>query len=285
MQDMHVAICCLARDCRDGLERNLPIISRLQSYTQHTYVFIIENDSLDGTKEYLAEYQKSSPRVFVDSFNSGSKTLLKSTDSGVNPSYSKYRIEKMASYRNRYLDLMEEKVGLDNLDWVIMLDPDVRKINFEGIRHSFGLSKYWDVVHANGRLKTGLFGNYYYDTYAFSEYCDSDICTEEMMVANQYRLKGLTSEMPLIPVQSGFNALAIYRAKALKGVRYTCDDNQQGDPRVEVDCEHVALHRAVRNRGFGRQFLNPEMTLYYNTRVEGMVAGLKSMVRFVLGRG
>ncbi|GAA5496671.1 hypothetical protein Rhal01_02856 [Rubritalea halochordaticola] len=281
---MRIAICCLARDCLGGLQRNEAFIERLRGVAQESHVIIVENDSRDGTKEYLAEYQKRADNVFIDSFDTGKQTLLKVAEDGVNPSYSRYRIEKMASYRNRYLDLLHNKIGLGNLDWVMMLDPDVREIDFDGVRHSFGMSKNWDVIHANGRRRSGLCKELYYDTYAFAEFMDDVAQHEETIFMNQYRLSAIQKEMPLFPVRSGFNALAIYRAEALTGLRYECVDNQKGDGRVEVLCEHVSFHEAIMNNGFSRQFLNPRMTLYYNTRWEALQLLFRMTARRLLRR-
>ena len=101
--------------------------------------------------------------------------------SGVNPSYSEYRIQKMADFRNRYLEILEGQVGFKKIDWVIVIDPDVNHISLSGSKHSFGLENRWDVVHANGRQKRGWVSNIYYDVYALAEVGERSSVTEEGM--------------------------------------------------------------------------------------------------------
>lgn len=253
------------------------MIKNLRSQFAQSYLVIIENDSKDGTKELVRKLDEKDGDVFIDSFQTGKITLPKKMQSGVNPSFSQHRVQKMADYRNRYMTILEEKIGLDNVDWVMMIDPDVRRISIDGIKHSFGLQSMWDVCHANGRMKQGWFGDNYYDVYAFAELGDYTACTEQSMMLNMARMQGMSRNMPLIPVRSGFNALAIYRAAALKGVRYRCDAND--DQRVEVRCEHVPFHDDLREAGYTRQVLNPSMLVMYNTRMHAIWAWTKMLIR------
>jgi hypothetical protein len=55
-----------------------------------------------------------------------------------------------------------------------------------------------------------------------------------------------------IEVKSAFGGLAIYKTRFLKGAR--CGYSERGVP----DCEHVSLHREIRNRG-GRLFILPSL--------------------------
>lgn len=274
------AICCMVRDCRKPFERNLKFINRLRACFAESYLIIIENDSIDGTKELVKSLEGDDQNVFVDSFDTGSITLPKKVASGVNPSFSRHRVQKMADYRNRYLKLLNEKIGIDNVDWVLMLDPDVHEISLDGIKHSFGTEDKWDIVHANGRMKYGFFTDAYYDAYAFAEWGDETVLTEKKIVLNRAKLKSVSIGMPLLPVRSGFNALAIYRSKALKGTMYTCESND--DERVEVLCEHISFHDAIRRTGYTRQFLNPNMIIHYNTRCWSLFVWFKGTLSRLL---
>jgi hypothetical protein len=266
----------MVRDCKKSFEKNLEVIENLRAVFAESHLIIIENDSKDGTKEFV-QSMGGTEKVWVDAFDTGVVTLPKIMASGVNPSFSEYRVNKMANYRNRYLRILKGKVGLDNIDWVIMIDPDVHRISIDGIKHSFGLSERWDVVHANGRMKKGMMGNDYYDVYALAEYGDNSTCTEERMHIHNAQMRSVRPGMPLMPVRSGFNALAIYRSTALEQVQYRCEQNN--DARVEVLCEHVSFHDDIRESGFGRQFLNPSMIVRYNTRGQAFFAYLKLLIR------
>ena len=282
MAQGRVAICCMVRDCHPAFEKNLKFIEELRDCFASSKLIIVENDSKDGTKELAQSLENHDAGVHVDSFDTGTETLLRKMTSGVNPSFSHHRVEKMANYRNRYLKILEEDIGMVNIDWVIMLDPDVMKFSLEGIKHSFGLSSQWDVVHANGRSKRGLFREVYYDVYAFAEYGDATPQTEAKMWSIQERLRGLFDLGVLIPVRSGFNALAIYRAEAIAGLAYTCVSNP--DPRVEVLCEHVAFHDTMTKKGYHRHRLNPLMRVQYNSRTNACLAFLRALICRILNR-
>ena len=56
----------------------------------------------------------------------------------------------------------------------------------------------------------------------------------------------------MVPVTSCFGGLGIYRTEALLAGCYGARD-----------CEHIDLHRSMREKGFTRTFLNPsQITLY-----------------------
>ena len=181
MANTRCAICCMVRDCEKALKKNLKVIEELRAQFLESYLIIIENDSQDGTKELVKELGQKENRTFIDSFDTGVVTLPKKMKSGVNPSYSEYRIQKMADFRNRYLEILEGQVGFKKIDWVIVIDPDVNHISLSGIKHSFGLENRWDVVHANGRQKRGWVSNIYYDVYALAEVGERSSVTEEGM--------------------------------------------------------------------------------------------------------
>jgi hypothetical protein len=73
---------------------------------------------------------------------------------------------------------------------------------------------------------------------------------------------------PLQPVYSCFGGLGVYRMRAFLSSRY-----------AGSDCEHVALHRGMREAGFDRLFLNPSQLVFYGRKVKP----LEGIVRFYNG--
>jgi hypothetical protein len=198
--------------------------------------------------------------VFSDDF--GTVTIPDATSISVNPSFSRYRIERLASYRNRYLDHV---ATLTNLHYVIVVDLDLYRIDLDGIAHAFGQTIPWDAQFANGRISDASrpeLGNFYWDTYAIWELGDSSPQTETKISMYWEMLRPLTKGMPLFAVQSAFGGLGIYRWDALRGQKYGVEENQ--DSRVEVVVEHTYLHRRMIAAGYERLFINPSMVVYYN---------------------
>ena len=100
------------------------------------------------------------------------RLFLDARSTTVNPSFSRFRIEKLAFHRNRYLDHV---ATLPDLDYVIVVDLDLYRIDIDGIAHAFGQTIPWDAQFANGRISDPCrpeLGNYYYDTYALWELGD-----------------------------------------------------------------------------------------------------------------
>ncbi len=257
--DASVVICSIVRDCNKQLKVNIPVIESFRKYCKSSSVIVFENDSLDGTKETLINWQNSSKHVFIDLKDFNELTIPNNTE-GVNRFFSAFRIEKMAFFRNQYLsklNSLEEKP-----DYVIVVDMDVKKINVEGILHSFGLAKYWDVVTAFGYSRS-VFGGYnYYDTYALNELGTEQYPqTEASIEAAQNTWGFLRKGMPLMPVYSAYGGLSIYKYQVIKDCNYSAIPNN--DIRVEVRCEHFGLCHAIRQKGFERIYVNPSMVLQY----------------------
>ena len=55
--------------------------------------------------------------------------------------------------------------------------------------------------------------------------------------------------------------MAIYRFECVRGMRYNVMKN--GDPRVQVRCEHYSIYYQMKKRGFDRVYINPAMSLKY----------------------
>jgi hypothetical protein len=134
-----------------------------------------------------------------------------------NPNFSVHRIEKMAFYRNKYLEYID-KEKLPG-DYVIIVDLDVSKIYPQGIIQSFTLNYEWDALAANGisRAPSSFYRKRYYDAYALIECGQENIPqTENSIKATQYKWNFLKPNMPRFRVFSAFGGLAIYKRKAIE---------------------------------------------------------------------
>jgi len=255
-------ICALARDCAPALLKNLPVLDNLGARFKTANVVVVENDSKDGTKDVLRAWAAGRPHItlFLEDFNT--QTVPHALSTTANPSFSRLRIEKLAGYRNRYLEYART---LQTLDYVIVLDLDLHRVPIEGIAHAFGQGIPWDAQFANGRISDPCrpqLGDFYWDVYAFWELGDSTPQTEAKMARYWESLQPLQKGMPLIAVQSAFGGLGIYRWDALRQHRYGVEDN--ADSSVEVIVEHTYLHRRMIEAGHVRLFINPSMVVYYN---------------------
>lgn len=117
----------------------------------------------------------------------------------------------------------------------IILDPTPGGWSYEGIANTFGQRTGWDVVASNG-----IYGQSYlqFDSFSYRVYGRwSRPSTHEF-----YMLR-LKRGCPLMPVNSAFGGLAVYRIETLRYAHLTDD--------------YVAFHRCLHQNGYGRIYLNP----------------------------
>ena len=274
-------ICCTVRDCGDAMRRNIPRIERLRSKFKHSRVVIVENDSIDNTKEVLRDWAKRSAGITIISSDFQENPLVANQpQQSRRKFFARHRISLMAKYRNKYLDQVRQWALAP--DFMIILDPDVHFFDIEGIANSFGQPSSWDAISSNGKGIEYAWGGMYrhhvfYDAYALRKLEEEGPQTIEMIQQIQYDYSDLEAGMPMLRVLSGFNGLAIYRMEAIGDARYFCEDNE--DEEVEVLCEHVSLHRQMAENGYYRIFINPSQLVVYETLLQSYMNTFRRKIK------
>ncbi len=262
MKKSSVSICSIVRDCQTNLKRNRSRIELLRSFFRESEVIIFENDSKDNTREIHLDWQTHSNNVNIFSETYGGVTIPAKNKSTGNRYFSISRIEKMARYRNQYIDFLNKENS--NRDYVIIIDLDISNFDIEGIVHSFGLTDQWDCISANGKSLSSNFRQQYHDSYALIEFGKiNSVQTEDSIYMNQFRFSFLRPGMPLFPVDSAYGGIAIFLWSSLKGLRYSALKNE--DDKVESKSEHVSIYKKMKENGNSRIFINPSMILKYRT--------------------
>jgi len=260
LSDKSVVICSIVRDAARQLERNIPVIEELCEPFSWSRVVVYENDSIDRTVEVLERWKQRNPSVCVITEKLSIRTVPTGSEVSSNPYFSFWRIEKMARYRNRYLDYIESQ-GWDP-DYLVVVDLDVNRIYKKGVLASFTEEYDWDVVTAFGYSLSPHLTLRYHDAYALVE-LGKESCpqTEDSIVASSYAYASLRGRSGWKRVYSAFGGLAVYKYKRLRGIRYCALPN--ADPRVEARSEHFGLLKQMHDRGETRVYLNPQMLLHY----------------------
>jgi hypothetical protein len=204
-------------------------------------VFIISDDSTDGTAQVIADWQRAEPDrvVRVPAPNlSGARSVY----------------ERMAKLRNALLASSEASPS----DLTFVLDGDLAgPISLDGVMHAVELLQggQADAVAAFGINNWGglpgmvpFVGYSYYDPIAFREHSFQRTLRDAQV---RLRLARLRRGDAALPVKSAFAGLVLYKSAVLQGLRY-CDKTN--------DCEHVSLHRALSSRG-ARLVLDPALLL------------------------
>lgn len=260
--DRTIIICSIVRNAEKGLKRNIPEIKRLCQMFKGYKVFVYENDSTDKTKQLLQRWHDSDPdNVFISLNDTSVQPTIPSISDvpGINPFYSHKRIDKMAMLRNAYMQFVDD-MGW-SADYLVVVDLDVARISADSILSSF-VREDWDAVTAFGYSTSPKLKRRYHDTYALTEFGDeANPQSEEKIVKLAEKYAKLKGEDSWIRVFSAFGGLAIYRFECVRGMRYNVMKN--GDPRVQVRCEHYSIYYQMKKRGFDRVYINPAMSLKY----------------------
>lgn len=242
MQNSRVVFCGLARDVASDLPSVSQRIESAAAMFNDYRVVIYENDSNDGTLEFLQGWQQQNSRVTVLHEKLNVQRWGSVCDLG--------RAAHLAYCRNQYLKHIA--AHFPDFDYFIVFDTDMPKgFSYEGLANTFGFDD-WDMVGSNGILVPPV-GKpppdpIFFDAWAYR--AEGDDKTQPFDAIN--RLQFHRGEA-LHPVWSCFGGLAIYRMTcALSGAQYGGED-----------CEHVVFHQQLRQYELGRQFLNPSQIVFY----------------------
>lgn len=204
-------------------------------------VYIISEDSSDGTGEVMREWGIESPQVVRH------VPAIVSATRGV---------PRIAALRNALLEAIEAD---SPTEFIAMIDGDLEgAISLDGVAHTIALldrDPELSAVAAFGINNWVGFDNSlpflgytYYDPFAFREHGWEHEASDAGI---RWRLGRVRRGDPLLNVNSAFAGCAIYRTEAIRGLRYELDG---------ADCEHVGFHRALSQRG-GRMAVNPSLLL------------------------
>ncbi|MEQ8907679.1 MAG: hypothetical protein RIC95_00675 [Vicingaceae bacterium] len=261
MSSSHVVICALIRDGEEALKRNISRVDELAKFFKKCDVVIVENDSQDGTKEALKKWRSEHDFIHLIMQDFGSSTIPKKLPSA-HPK-AKYfgflRIEKMAKYRNLYMDYIAAHLSPD---YVMMIDLDIHDFKLDGVCSSFGYDN-WHAISAYGKKLTprNIITPYYFDTYALLEKGEKLPMRYPQMIKKQKEYSSLKKGGELVSVRSAFNGMCIYPWSAIENIRYRATAND--DEIVSCLCEHVDFHLQMERNGFDQHFINPSMELLY----------------------
>jgi hypothetical protein len=243
MAGRRAVLCGLARDLTSILPATIVRMERLGRLFRDYRVVVYENDSADGTCAGLLAWSRANPRVTILSERKGDPVNL--------PVRCLERARRMAYYRNIYRERVAQSCA--DFDVAIVVDMDLQcGWSYDGVSHTFGCPD-WDFVGSYGVQKRHRWlasEITQYDAWAFRPHGSyAPLSTQEVNFTRWRRGD------PLLPVFSCFGGLGIYRMEAMLRCRYDGGD-----------CEHVALHRNMREAGFDRLFLNPNQLTCYGEK-------------------
>lgn len=222
----------LARDLDSILNESIDRVLSLRSTFSNLDVLIVENDSVDNTKDVLKDYAKKYPNRFnYISDNYGSKKFGTVKDVE--------RTTNLANYRNQYLQYIRD--CNKKYDYVIVLDWDFLDFDNDGLLNTFGwigktnISAMCGISLRYQNVLSSTHKNYWnYDCWAYrgnwwiDKQKEIDDCNPMLWFG--FWIPPIGS--PPLKVNSGFGGMCIYRTDDIISSKY------EG-----YDCEHVCLHK------------------------------------------
>lgn len=262
ISELKFIVCGIVRDAESGLRHNIPVIEQFCKMTGGYEVVIFENDSKDKTKDILHRWAERDSCVHAfceDGMTLDNRSVELADTYDVNPFYSHKRIGKMVALRNQYMDYVYEHEL--TADYMIIVDLDVDRIELEGLLSCFNHDDDWDAVTAFGYSFGPKLRKRYHDTFALEEFGMMNIPkTERVINELQDKYRNIKNDT-WVRVDSAFGGLAIYRFDAVRGLRYELIDN--ADKHVPCRCEHTSISFQMKERGYDRVYINPQMRIHY----------------------
>lgn len=221
-------------------------------YFREYKILIIENDSVDNTRQFLLEWSAEDPNIVIlcqDPYvvNSTECIISQFLYSGTvaDNSPRPERISRMAFLRNVYMNHIRQYYP--KFDYLCVLDLDLHGDLFiDGFLHSISLltQKNIDAVSCNGMImrENGLF--YYYDSFAFIDEHEPimwENMTDKSNHDNWVHLHvthRYTSQMMPDKVQSAFGGLTLYKLPVIL-------NNVYGSSPHHFSCEHSFFHNNI----------------------------------------
>ncbi len=235
-----LVVCGITRDNAKELPTVIQYIEHTGNFFQDYRVIVFENDSVDGTKDLLRDWQSKSNKV---------KILTKDYSNNKRPN-----IAFLAEARNFYLKELSLDPEYQDFDMVMMVDLDMSHgWDMRGLFHSFSRIYDWEAVCSNGVFTAS---GRMWDIFAFrnAEYSENLKHPDYWSNIAPKGQKIYAIDSDLIPVRSCFGGLAFYKRPFIAGCEYNS---------VEGDCEHVLFHEClIKNKG--RIFMNPAQVLRYS---------------------
>lgn len=254
-----VAFCGLIRDGEERLPHVISKVEKIAKYFKDWEVLIVENDSKDNTRSILLDWSSKSKKVSVlgcDGINlSECKLNMKKT---LGHEVTDYRISKMATLRNIYLDELRKR---NDIDLVIVWDFDlISEVDEKGLfetGYKLSTNNEINAVCANGIIKhdiipfitaekikkeIGIPIYTYYDPFAYRELNDKNTPLKnkyfyDFIYSNPEKCK----DNKLKKVRSCFGGFTIYKKDALLKTEY----GTYNDINNTAICEHEFLNEKI----------------------------------------
>lgn len=245
-KNLDACIVGIARNAMKTLPNTLTLVDTLQAAFRSCRMFVYENDSGDGTGEYLERY--AAGRQWF--------SLKRESLGGVDSrGFERERTERLAHCRNQCFDWVRREAYKTTWTIVLDLDPDYG-FSIDGVFNSIG----WLAHKApqpctrrpGGMASYSLFSKDGENGERLVAHYDSWAARLNWWDDRKYKMgfnwfSGLIMPVgsPPVPMNSAFGGLGVYLTQAFLSGGYSGED-----------CEHVPHHKRMHDAGW-QMWLNP----------------------------
>jgi hypothetical protein len=274
VKNTNIIIYSSIRNIEQYFAKSFSNIDKISSIFDNVLCIIFENDSSDNTRNLLIDWKKVAAKQ---------KKHIILEDDLVNKMHS--RTQRLAYCRNSILKyIFENKLentyeyalhcDLDEVFWEINVDRILTCFQYDlgqwdmmgSINEDFYYYDYWALRHKDSYFANNVFSTCYYPKQDYRQHTKT---------FSRIVLEASRSDIKLIPVQSCFNGMGLYKLKSMKGCSYSglhkcgiCQDSRcnigvdaRNFSESTDDCEHVNLHREMIDKNNSKLYINTEMKL------------------------
>lgn len=254
VNDMSIVIGVLARDCADGVVRNKVRIEELRKFFRESHVVIVENDSVDLTKQTIADYAAGTEGVSVISRDYAGQYPFHYEGRPYKQDMSCMRIARMSFFRNILLDYIRQNY---QSDYVMLLDIDLLDFSVKGIIEALSNApEGWGALLSNGREYMLSGGEVFpvcmqYDTYSLlfegekKESIPMHFTSSFTKLWRGIRANRQVQRTDYYRVLSAFGGIGIYKMSAIKDLRYDIFVPEAWKGRNISICEHIPFNTSI----------------------------------------
>jgi len=251
-KEKKIVLCGLARNVEKVINESIKKLEFIGEHFKDYKIVIFENDSSDNTRNLIKEYSmKNNKIILLDCVHFGSEECILKNKTGYEYGItSKNRINKMAQYREEYLNYI--KKNLLDYDYMLVCDLDLGGNHcIDGLFSSI-IKPTWDAIYINGKTSFwGLYGllTVTYDHMAYVNY-ESDYIKETNLLTlllheSVLMNYGINNSDEFYEVKSAFNGYGLYKICSIKNASYIGD----------LACEHQNLAKNIYDNN-GHQYIN-----------------------------
>jgi len=267
MNESTCVIIGAARNIAALLPQTLQQINKIVPLWKETAIVIAENGSTDATKQILVDYKTASAHHRVD---------ILTLDATANQIPT--RTARLAHVRMKLLE--HAHTHFPSFDYILMIDLDgvLDGFRIQTLENAFKPTHPpWDALFANTKTT-------YYDIWALRSKAlgiefdcwdliqhmraqrGVDIHSAKAVAVKKYQIKIIPST-PLIPVESAFGGLGLYRLNKTIGCSYngmttvcSCKPHMEVTSICRPDtCEHVSFHKDMIEKHGAKLYIIPSI--------------------------